>query len=88
MPIEDNKKKSYDTNDFDISFARGLNLEDGPATLTDFTASIISEELISSLNNSNKNIQNIRLCGGGRKNKILLQKISRKFTIEYFFKIN
>ena len=30
--------------DFDISFARGLSLEDGAATLTDFTASIISEE--------------------------------------------
>ena len=32
-------------NDFDISFIRGLNLEDGAATLTTFTANIISEEL-------------------------------------------
>jgi hypothetical protein len=32
-----NSKKilSFDTNDFDISFARGLCLEDGAATLTD-----------------------------------------------------
>ena len=45
-----NKKKiSFDTNDFDISFARGLSLEDGAATLTEFTSSIISEELTSSL---------------------------------------
>ena len=34
-------KVSFDTNDFDISFARGLSLEDGAATLTDFTASIL-----------------------------------------------
>ena len=43
---------SYDVNDFDISFARGLSLEDGAATLTDFTASIIGETLTSILSNS------------------------------------
>ena len=32
-------------NDFDVSFVRGLNIEDGAATLTDFTASIIGEKL-------------------------------------------
>ena len=31
-------KKSLDIKDFDISFARGLSLEDGSATITDFTA--------------------------------------------------
>ena len=30
-------KLTFDTNDFDISFARGLSLVDGAATLTDFT---------------------------------------------------
>ena len=57
-------------NDFDISFARGLSLEDGAATLTDFTAaSIIGETLTSILSNSK--IENIKIitCGGGRKNK-------------------
>ena len=50
MQIEITKKKiPLDTNDFDISFVRGLNLEDGVTTLTDFTASIIAEELIVSL---------------------------------------
>ena len=44
------KKLSFDINDFDISFVRGLNLSDGVATLTDFTASIIGEELSFSLN--------------------------------------
>ncbi len=70
-----NKKLSFDTNDFDISFIRGLSLEDGTTTLTDFTASIISDELSLSLSNSKEKIQNILICGGGRKNKILVQKI-------------
>ena len=34
------KKNSLDTSDFDISFSRGLSLEDGTATITDFTASV------------------------------------------------
>ena len=69
-------KRSYDTNDFDISFARGLSLEDGVATLTDFTASIIGEELSLLLKNMKKKFTNIYLCGGGRKNKSLINKIS------------
>ena len=40
--------------DFDVSFVRGLSLEDGAATLTDFTASIIGEELSLSLKKSKK----------------------------------
>lgn len=71
-----NKKKlSFDTNDFDISFARGLSLEDGVTTLTDFTASIIRQELSSTIRNSKNKIKEILICGGGRKNKVLLKKI-------------
>ena len=74
-----NKKKiSFDTNDFDISFARGLSLEDGAATLTEFTSSIISEELTSSLGKIQ--INEILVCGGGRKNKILIQSIKNKLS--------
>ena len=69
------KKLSFDTNDFDISFVRGLSLEDGVATLTDFSASIISEELSQSLENSKEKIKEILVCGGGRKNKVLIKKI-------------
>ena len=42
---------SFDVNDFDVSFARGLSLEDGAATLTDFTARIIGAALFSLLSN-------------------------------------
>ena len=42
-----NKKKlSFDTNDFDVSFVRGLSLEDGVSTLTDFTGSSLPEKKI------------------------------------------
>ena len=75
MNRKNKRKLSFDTNDFDISFARGLNLEDGAATLTDFTASIISEELSLSLKNSDKNLKEILVSGGGRKNKVLIKKI-------------
>ena len=74
---QNNKKLTFDTNDFDISFVRGLSLEDGATTLTDFTASIISEELSLSIAKFNEKIQDILLCGGGRKNKILIKKIQK-----------
>lgn len=81
------KKLSFDTNDFDISFARGLSLEDGVATLTDFTASVIGEELTLFLKNSEKKIHEILLCGGGRKNKALLQKIKQNLPTNVNFKL-
>ena len=81
------KKKSFDTNDFDISFVRGLSLEDGVSTLTDFTASIIGEELSFSLNNLKKKVQTILLCGGGRKNKILIQKIKENLSPNFNLKL-
>ena len=37
-----NNLPSLDTNDFDISFVRGLSLEDGAATLTEYTAKILA----------------------------------------------
>ena len=75
------KKLSYDINDFDISFVRGLSLEDGVTTLTDFTASVISEELFLALESSKDKIQNILLCGGGRKNKFLIKKIKQNLSL-------
>jgi anhydro-N-acetylmuramic acid kinase len=66
--------KSFDVNDFDISFVRGLSLEDGAATLTEYSAQII---LSTFLANKKLNIQEKSiLCGGGRKNKFLVDKIN------------
>ena len=82
-----NKKNlSFDTNDFDISFVRGLNLEDGVATLTDFTASIMGEELSKLINNYNNQIKKILLCGGGRKNKVLIRKLKENLSFDISLK--
>tara|TARA_B100000963_G_scaffold333770_1_gene326391 strand:- start:675 stop:1796 length:1122 start_codon:yes stop_codon:yes gene_type:complete len=76
-----NKKKlSYDINDFDISFARGLTLEDGALTLTEFTANLLSIELSDYISNLNLSLNSIFLCGGGRKNKVLVEKIKQNFN--------
>jgi len=80
-------KKSFDTNDFDISFARGLSLEDGVATLTDFTANIIGQELTSAIINSKQKIKKVLICGGGRKNKVLLKKIEQNLSPKISLKL-
>ena len=67
------EQKSYDTNDFDISFVKGLSLEDGAATLTYYTANILIAFL--SANEKLKIKEKIILCGGGRKNKFLVDII-------------
>ena len=41
--------KSYDVKDFDLSFVRGLSLEDGAATLTEYTSEILTTRLRNTL---------------------------------------
>ena len=65
---------SFDVNDFDVSFVRGLTLEDGAATLTDFTGRIIGAGIINFLSRENKPCT-VLLSGGGRKNKSLIKII-------------
>ena len=74
-----NKKTlSLDVNDFDVSFARGLSLEDGAATLTDFTGRIIGAALFSLLSEVREKLFRVLICGGGRKNKSLLDRIKKR----------
>ena len=65
--------KSLDIKNYDISFARGLSLEDGCATITKFTAYLISEGLRMVSNQDNLVPNTNILCGGGRKNKSLIE---------------
>ena len=67
-------KKSLDIKDFDVSFARGLSLEDGSATITDFTAYLIAQGIKYS-NGKNQEPIKYLLCGGGRKNSFLIESI-------------
>ena len=64
-----NSRRSLDTNDFDISFAKGLSLENGTTTITDLTSELLSKKI-------GKN--NIYVCGGGRKNKYLINSLKAK----------
>ena len=78
-----NYEKSLDIKDFDISFVRGLSLEDGCATLTKFSAHLIAKG-IEDINNQRKKSSLINLvCGGGRKNNFLIQQINENFKNKY-----
>ncbi len=70
----DSFDKSLDVKDFDISFARGLSLEDGCATITNFTAYLIAKGIEHANGNNDKPIKYL-ICGGGRKNDFLIQSI-------------
>ena len=75
--IPANNLNSFDVNDFEINFLRGLDLEDGASTITDFSSKIIASNLIKIISKHNQNISRIILCGGGRKNKTLIERIKR-----------
>ena len=70
--------RSFDVKDFDLNFVRGLSLEDGLSTLTDFTASIINQSIINSVNLDKDKKLNVLICGGGRKNFSLYESIKKK----------
>ncbi len=66
-------KDSLDVRDFDISFTKGLSLENGASTLTDFTATQIAKALVYFGGSSKSSI--FLVSGGGRKNKYLIKSI-------------
>jgi len=74
-----NYKKSLDVKDFDIFFAKGLSLENGAATITNFTARLISNGMKYSHEMVKPTMNNWLVCGGGRKNKYLLESIKNTF---------
>ena len=71
--------KSLDIKDFDIFFAKGLSLENGAATITNFTAELIAEGIRHVENKIKTDKSNWLVCGGGRKNKYLLETIEKNF---------
>ena len=70
-------EESLDVKNFDITFVKGLSLEDGCATLTEFTAYLISESLKKVDQINNIQTKNFIMCGGGRKNKTLISNINQ-----------
>ena len=76
--IKNNNNLSFDIKDFDLNFVRGLSLEDGLSTLTDFTSSLIHQSIINSINFDKVKEINLLICGGGRKNLSLIKSIKDK----------
>ena len=66
-----NSKRSLDTNDFDISFAKGLSLENGTTTITDLTSELLSKKI---------GVHDVYICGGGRKNNFLINSLKKKIN--------
>ena len=64
--------------DFDISFVKDLSLEDGAATLTDFTATTIAQGIKIATGIGHPNLTKWLVCGGGRKNKHLMDCVIKK----------
>ena len=79
--VKDNKNLSFDIKDFNINFVRGHSLQDGISTLTDFTATIIYQSIINSVNLDKDAKLNILICGGGRKNLSLIDSIKSKLPL-------
>ena len=77
--------KSFDINDFDVSFAQGLSLEDGAATLTEYTVKIIFHYFLYIIEMTKKMNNNpiIILCGGGRKNNLLVERLKKELKINF-----
>ena len=77
--IDNFEIKSYETSldikDFDTSFVKGLSFEDGCATLSKFTAHLIADGLTKINKKNDVNPHQYIFCGGGRKNKFLMQSI-------------
>jgi anhydro-N-acetylmuramic acid kinase len=76
--IKKNNNLSFDVKDFDLNFVRGLSLEDGLSTLTDFTASLIHESIVGAFNFDKVKELIVLACGGGRKNSSLINSIKDK----------
>ena len=70
------KITSYDVSDFNPLFVQGLSLEDGAATLTEYTAKIIYGYIFFAYDE----VVKVILCGGGRKNKFLFKRIKENFN--------
>jgi len=76
--IKNYNNLSFDVKNFDLNFVRGLSLEDGLSTLTDFTASLISQSIVTSIKFDKDKKLKVFICGGGRKNSSLINSIKNK----------
>ena len=82
---EDRKKrKSLDIKECELyfnflnpSFPRSLSLKNGAATLIEFTAITLRRGLANTMGGLIKSNHRFILCGGGRKNDFLIERINK-----------
>ena len=75
----ENYRGSIDVNDYNLSLVKNLSFRDGAATLTELTA-------VNTLEWAERYCvedSNLILCGGGRKNKFLIERM-KKYGDQYF----
>jgi anhydro-N-acetylmuramic acid kinase len=65
--------KSLDVNNFSLSPVKGLSIENSITTLSELTA----QTIVNSLNFFPTKPKEIILCGGGRKNKYIFERIKK-----------
>ena len=80
--VSDPERKSYDVSDFDISFTKGMSLKDGAATLTIHTANLFISHFKANSKFRDLSKEKTILCGGGRKNKFLVERIKKKVPVK------
>ena len=81
----DQKTLSFDTKDFSLGFVRGLDLDDGAATVTEFTARVIGLEILNFLSHAKEKFEKVLVCGGGRKNFYLIERIKNMLPRNFIF---
>ena len=70
--------RSHDIGDYDYSFANDLSLENGAATITEYSAEIYAHFINKILRDDMRYPNSIIVCGGGRKNNFLMQSLEKK----------
>ena len=77
IPSEGRYFRSLDVKEFDLSIIKGLTLKDAVATLTEFTSLIIGQ-----LHTRGCLKTTLILCGGGRKNKFLIDILKKNLNVK------
>ena len=75
----ENYRGSLDVSDYNLSLVKNLSFKDGAATLTELTA-------VNTLEWAEKYFVEesiLILCGGGRKNKFLIERL-KKYSNQFF----
>ena len=84
VTTRDDRKDSYDIKDFNLFYFKGLSLKDGAASLVEYTAETIFNNLDMKSLNIIEKLENAKihflLSGGGRKNNFLVNRIKKKLN--------